>query len=145
MLPKILDANRLIDHWRHARPKTVAEARRAAQELINLRGTNPIVTPVAIEFLGGTNGEDDLKRHRAFLEEFEIAAQGRILDIDFVRARSLAERTPIPFHPRSFADCLIRAIADRLHYDVDTKDKGMPRSLPPRTADKSNRKRQSRR
>ncbi len=139
MLPKILDTNRLIRHWQAARPRTLAAARQAARDLCQRHGTSAIVTPVVIEFLGGMRDKDELARARAFLSELHIIDEGRILPEDFVNARALAERIPFIFRPRTFADCLIRAIADRLHYDVDTADAGMPRSLPQRKADKSGR------
>jgi|SRR5688572_21360485 predicted nucleic acid-binding protein len=139
MLPKILDANRLIRHWRAAPPRSIADARKSAGDLCERHGTRAIVTPVVIELLGGTRDKDELARARAFLAEFQIIDAGRILPEDFVRARALAERIPHVFRPRTFADCLIRAIADRLHYDVDTADAGMPRSLPQRKEGKPGR------
>ena len=134
MLPKVLDANRLIRHWRAAPPRSIAQARAAARQLCDRHGTRAIVTPVVIELLGGTRDKDELARARVFLAEFQVIDDGRILPEDFVHARALAERIPHVFRPRTFADCLIRAIADRLHYDVDTADAGMPRSLPQRKA-----------
>ncbi len=141
MLPKVLDANRLIRHWRAAPPRSTSQARASARQLCERHGTRAIVTPVVIELLGGTRDKDELARARAFLTEFHIIDEGRILPEDFVRATALAERIPHVFRPRTFADCLIRAIADRLHYDVDTADAGMPRSLPQRKGGKSGRTR----
>lgn len=129
MIRQVLDANRLIQHWQRTRPRTIAGARASAVELIELYGTGAIVTPVAIEFLGGTRDKGELALARAFISQFHAVDEGRILPEDFVQARALAERIPPVFRPRGFADCLIRAIADRLHYDVNTADAGMPRAL----------------
>jgi predicted nucleic acid-binding protein len=131
MLPRILDANRLIRHWQRHRPQSVADARRSARELIKLHGTNAIVTPVAIEFECGTRDQRELELARAYLNEFEIIDGGRILPEDFVQARRLAAPRQGIERKRNFADCLIRAIADRLNYGVDTEDVGFPRRLPP--------------
>ena len=130
MLQRILDANRLIGQWRSNRPRHSKDAQQLARDLIERHGTAAIVTPVVIEFLGGTRDKNELTLARTFLHEFRVVDEGRILAEDFVQARALAERIPHDSRSRGFADCLIRAIADRLHYDVDTADTGMPRSLP---------------
>jgi predicted nucleic acid-binding protein len=141
MLPTVLDANRLIRHWQRDRPGNLVSARELAQALIQREGTSAIVTPVAIEFLGGTRDRSELLLARAFLNEFSIIDGGRILAEDLGHARRLAETIPRGhFRPRHFADCLIRAIADRLHYGVVTDDTGFPRSLPPRGTGKRRRR-----
>ena len=81
-----------------------------------------------MEFIAGARDAAELERMRAFLAEFVVIDHGRILPQDWKRALALAERIPSDGRPRSALDCLIRAIADRLHYDVDTADSGMPRS-----------------
>jgi len=141
MLRKVLDANRLIRYWQTSRPENISDARRLARQLIDLKGTGAIVTPVVIEFVGGTRDSGDLARARAFLDEFDVIDNGRILAEDFVHALRLAEPRRGITRRRSFADCLIRAIADRLHYEVDTEDAGMPRSLPRRSVPKSQQRR----
>jgi predicted nucleic acid-binding protein len=127
---RILDTSVLIRHW-HSRAKaplerlTEADAEAGARELAQLRGTNCIVTPVYIEFVAGTASAHELQLARAYLSEFDIVDQGRILDEDWVEARHLAERVPRNRRPRQLGDCLIKAIAQRLNYDVDTFDEGM--------------------
>jgi hypothetical protein len=58
--PRILDTNVLINHgWRFGKNRTAGELKTHAEELIELQGTNLIVSPVLIEFLvGATSGED---------------------------------------------------------------------------------------
>jgi predicted nucleic acid-binding protein len=147
MARRILDSNRLINSWRRHRPRNRSAARRLASEMTAVHGTNAIVTPVAIEFLGGTHDRDELQLAREFLSCLDIVDDGRVLPEDLVRARALAERIPHGGQARGFADCLIRAIADRLHYEVDTADTGMPRissPLPSSQKQKSHRPRKRR-
>lgn len=136
MSQRVLDANRLIAHWRQCMasarsPHTADRARTWARELIALRGSKAIVTPVQVEFLGGTRNAGELARMRAFLAEFAIIDKRRILPQDWRLALDLAARIPSNGRPRGALDCLIRAIAERLHHDVDTADSGMPRTNPP--------------
>jgi predicted nucleic acid-binding protein len=126
-----------MNQWQRRRGKiqiqklTNAEVIGWAQELIALRNTKAIVSPVALEFLAGARtGEKELIR--AFLGEFEIVDKGRIEETDWDRAYQYAERVPRDGRPRGAVDCLIRAIAERLSYEVDTADEGMPDSMPPR-------------
>lgn len=143
---RILDTNRLIAYWRRSPPKRPAEARSLALEMVAFYGTSAIVTPVAIEFLGGTRDRHELLLHREFLGELRIIDQGRIIPEDLVRAQALAEQIPWNGQSRDFADCLIRAMADRLHYEVDTADAGMPRiATPPPSPPRRRRNRITRR
>lgn len=132
MPQRILDTVILVRHWRESRRgrqrSSIAEAKRWARNLIELRQTNLIVTPVRLEFLAGTRTSEELRLSRAFLAAFTVADQGRIVDEDWQRALALVERIPPDGRPRDLGDCLIRAIADRLHVDVATSDTGMPRS-----------------
>jgi predicted nucleic acid-binding protein len=137
MLPRVLDANRLIRHWQNSRPRSASDARQLARKLIELHGTSAIVTPVVIEFECGTRDQAELTLARAYLGEFEIIDQGRILPEDFVLARQLAAPRQGITRRRSFADCLIRAIALRLNFGVDTADTGFPRRIPPRSSGKA--------
>src|SRR3989442_1025024 len=119
MSQRVLDTSILINHWEQRfgggrqRFSTV-DSRRWARELIELRQTDIIVTPVVIEFLAGTRSGHELKMARAYLAEFRVADEGRVVQDDWDRARALAERVPSDGHRRQLGDCLIRAIADRL-------------------------------
>lgn len=133
MSQRVFDTSLLIRHWQRSRSAhsgrklSVADARRWAKDLIELRQTQLIVTPVVIEFLAGARDGRELSLHRAFLDEFHIADEGHITNDDWLLSKRLAERIPRDGAPRDLGDCLIRAIAERLHLDVDTLDKGMPR------------------
>jgi hypothetical protein len=87
--------------------------------------TGSIVTPAYIEFVAGTTSAHELRLARAYLAEFEIVDKGRILDQDWIEARRYAERVPRNGKPRQLGDCVIKAIAKRLNYDVDTFDESM--------------------
>jgi predicted nucleic acid-binding protein len=128
MAVRILDTNILILFWRQKRAKsrksTLTEnvARRWAKELIDLRRSNAIVSPVAIEFLGGSTNREELKLYRAFIGEFVIVDRGNVPADDWKEARQRAERVPANSRPRQLGDCLIVAIAKRLRLDVDSLD-----------------------
>ena len=77
-------------------------------------------------FGGSFPRHESLELARAYLGEFDVIDRGRILPEDFVRARELAAPRKRITARRTFADCLIRAIADRLTHDVLTYDKGFP-------------------
>lgn len=85
------------------------------------------MTPVLLEFLCGVNDKMEMKLARAFLKAFDPIDQGKILDADWREARRFAERVPRSGRSRDFADCLIKAIANRLRHDVRSFDRGMPR------------------
>lgn len=89
---------------------------------------NAIITPVQIEFLGGVCDGHELRLAEAFLDEFKLVDGGDVRREDWERARQLARRIPRNRRARHLADCLIRAIADRLRYEVLSSDDGMPRS-----------------
>ena len=94
-------------------------------ELIEMHATNWICTPVAIEVLAGTRNQRELALHRAYLSAFAIIDDGRIPPADWQKARQLAQRVPDDRHAkaRDLGDCLIRAIAERLHCEVLASDK----------------------
>jgi predicted nucleic acid-binding protein len=123
----ILDNNRLCEHWRSSvKPKTRDQARGAARRLIDLRRTNAIVTPVKIEFLVGARSKEELELFEAFLSQFSVVDKGSILDGDWLEAERIAKRVRHDNKPRQLGDCLIRAIANRLNYAVDTADSSFP-------------------
>lgn len=132
MRRRILDSSILIAFWRQRHAQTSSRIRFSrskqwAKELIDLYGTNAIVTPIAIEFLSGFSNREEMQAGRAFLAEFRCIDEQRIPQEDWNRARHLAERIPRSGRRRHLGDCLIRAIADRLGYEVHTSDTGFPR------------------
>jgi predicted nucleic acid-binding protein len=140
MMKRVLDSNKLIDHWRKFKPgsnprsnRSAAEAEAWARLLIQIEGTDAIVTPVELEMLGGDLNRRDRDLTRAYLKPFRIIDEGRILPEDWEEARRLIQRIPRwnP-RPRGLVDSLIQAIASRLNYEVWTFDKGMPQRGGPR-------------
>ena len=129
---RVLDTNRLISHWCRSRRGpldqcTREQVRQWAHDLIEKDETNAVLTPVVLEFLCGARDSHELMLYREFLSEFEIIDRGHITDEDWKEASRYASRTPRDGKPRDFADCLIRAIADRLRYDPLTSDEGFSR------------------
>jgi predicted nucleic acid-binding protein len=72
--------------------------------------------------LAGTN-QETLQLTQAFLSEFRVIDAGTIPRSDWESATRRAKRIPRDGKPRQLGDCLIRAIAERLHYDLETFDK----------------------
>jgi predicted nucleic acid-binding protein len=130
----VLDTSILISHWRRcrsARPLTEldeAEVERWARQLIEIERSDAIVTPVLIEFLCGVGDKREMILARAFLRPFKAIDDRRTLKRDWQEALRLAERVPANRRPRDLGDCLIKAIAQRLNYEVQSLDTGMPRS-----------------
>ncbi len=128
----ILDTSVLIDYWRRCRKSerrelTPSTVRSWARQLISLRRTNVIVTPVLVEMLAGVSDQKELRLTRAFLSAFRCLEDGEIPIRDWQEAVRLAQRVPSDGKPRHLGDCLIRAIANRFRYRVDTHDKDFPR------------------
>ncbi|HMP08501.1 MAG TPA: PIN domain-containing protein [Lacipirellulaceae bacterium] len=127
MARRILDTNILVSYWNkrfheHKRPCAIEDARGWARELIKTMGSNAIVSPVQIEVLAGTTTHEKLQLTRAFLGEFAVLDEGRISLADWQAARNYAERIPQNAKPRDLGDCLIHALADRLHLEVLSGD-----------------------
>lgn len=146
MNKRILDTNRLIQYWKRRRNgRAIAdisaeEAASWAMDMIKDLGSRGILTPVRIEFLCGAMSQKEVQLYEAFLGELEVVDQGHIIDDDWSKALQYARRVRDQrggrqqrvarrdrVRPRKLGDCLIRAIADRLRYDVDTADLDMPR------------------
>lgn len=128
----ILDTDVLIAHWHRCiagspRGKSIAQAEDWARNLVRLYDTDAIVTPVRIEFVAGTRTAHELRLARAYLAKLRAIDGGRILAEDWTEAQRIAERVPRDGKPRQLGDCLIAAIAKRLRYDVETKDRAFPR------------------
>lgn len=81
------------------------------------------MTPVVVEFLAGVQSAGELALARAFLAQFTVIDSGRILPEDWEETERLAARVPRDGKPRHLGDCLIRALAKRLKYDIDTDDR----------------------
>jgi predicted nucleic acid-binding protein len=98
-----------------------------AKRLIDIHETDAIVTPAALELLCGAMSKHELDLTRRYLSEFDCVDQADIRSDDWVEARRLASRVPRTPEPRDLGDCLIRAIANRLGYDVFTTNSNFPK------------------
>lgn len=129
---RVLDTNILINHWgdrRRGAPHAEvrdADARQWGHDLIRLQGTNAILTPIHIEYLAGQRSARAVDLARTFLAAFEVVDHGRIIEQDWQNAARIAQRVPPDGSRRQMADCLIRAVCDRLHLDVFTADNRFP-------------------
>jgi predicted nucleic acid-binding protein len=129
MMKFILDTNILIRHWRrrYVRPQKkhrAKDAKRWAEELIKAERTDAIVSPVYLEMVCGALTEHEAKLTQAFLAPFRCVDEQEIPPDDWRVAIRLSARPSAK--ARDFGDCLIRAIANRLHYEVRTDDTGFP-------------------
>jgi predicted nucleic acid-binding protein len=127
----VLDTSILINHWRRKRQRPLeryraADVRKWAKELIAFQDTDAIVTPVYLEMVAGVTNRHELDLTRAYLAEFQCIDERRILEEDWDDAIRRAQRVPASGRRRDLGDCLIRAIAERLNYDVQTSDLGFP-------------------
>jgi predicted nucleic acid-binding protein len=133
MARRVLDTNYLISHWGNClRGNRIAEqnpqsVKRWARQLIKNCGTDAILTPVYIEFIVGLRSEYEVRLAQAYLGEFVVADSGKITDDDWAEARRIAARVPRDGRRRQLGDCLIRAICNRLRYEILTADTGFPR------------------
>jgi predicted nucleic acid-binding protein len=129
--PRILDTNVLINHWHRfeGTRRTASEFRAHAKELIEVQGTNLIVSPVVVEFLAGASRED-LNSRRAYLEPFEILDKGNIPAADWDEAKRFAQWIRRG-RERKLGDCLIEAIARRLNGDIISSDRDFKWRVPP--------------
>jgi len=138
MPKRVLDTNALINHWRQCvgdrrlREITARMATGWATQLIGLEGTSAILTPTLIEFACGASSGHELHLGRAYVRPFEVADGGTILKQDWEYALRLAERVPPDGLPRQMADCLMRAICERLHLEFVTREIRYPHPLPGR-------------
>jgi predicted nucleic acid-binding protein len=127
----ILDTSELLRWWNERRsdfggPLAPSLAENWARELIEMHDTNAIVTPVYLEVMAGTRSKKDHELMRAYLRPFACVDEKKFLARDWQEALRLAQRVPRDQRPRDLGDCLIRALANRLHYNVFTLDKGFP-------------------
>ncbi|HVS69813.1 MAG TPA: PIN domain-containing protein [Phycisphaerae bacterium] len=124
----MLDTSILLSYWNHRqrghkRQLTDALVERWAEELIELHGTDAILTPIYIEVIVGTTTSGDLRLWEAFLAKFTCIDQWNILPDDWKEAVRFAKRIPRQTRKRKLGDCLIRAICKRLRYETVSHDK----------------------
>jgi predicted nucleic acid-binding protein len=129
----VLDTNVLIRHWRRSRngsldDQSASDAEQWTRRLVEIQGTDAIVSPVAIEFVCGVNTHHEMTLARAYLGIFTIIDKGIVKEEDWSEARRMAERIPLDSAARDLGDRLIKAIANRLRHSVQTFDEGMPRT-----------------
>lgn len=122
----------MIGYWRRHRARlrddmTTQTALEWAREIIDLFGTDAILTPVWVEVVAGTQSSAELAFARLFLSHFRIADGGKIMTEDWDQAKRLAARVPPDGKRRQLGDCLIRGIAIRLRCDVHTADQSFPK------------------
>jgi predicted nucleic acid-binding protein len=135
MTKTVLDTSVLLDFW-HRRVGNAWEemaldaARAIAEPLIRVEQTRAIVTPVRLEVLCGGRTAHEVALFDAYLSAFDVVDRGDVLRQDWELAEQLARRIPRNWRlhgkRRQLGDCLIRAIAKRLRYDVRSHDKGFP-------------------
>ncbi len=128
----VLDSSVLIGSWRHLsggklKQKTPGDAVRWAKQTIKTFDTNAIVTPAYLEMIAGASDEHESRLTEAFLAEFDCVDGGNVTPADWGEARRIAKRIPRNRKPRHLGDCLIRAIANRLRYKVETLDADFPK------------------
>ena len=104
--------------------KTPEDASRWAEDLIELRRTRWIASPVLIEFVAGARSSHELALGRAYLGRFEVIDRGNIPKACWDEALRVAERVPRDGKPRQLGDCLIKAIAKHFKRAVVALDKG---------------------
>jgi hypothetical protein len=100
------------------------EVARWGKALAEFYKTDAIATPVFIEMIAGTMDGRELSLTRTYLDCFHCVDERQVPPADWKKAIRLASRVPRKARPRDLGDCLIRAIADRLNYDVITHDTG---------------------
>ena len=130
--PKILDTQVLINHFGmlyNTKARTPGAFKSHAEELIEVQGTNQIVSPVLIEFLAGANREN-LECRKAYLEPFSVLDKGNIPARDWEEAKRIAQWVRIG-RERKLGDCLIEAISIRFNGDIVSSDRDFKQRVPP--------------
>jgi predicted nucleic acid-binding protein len=132
MPARILDTEVLISHYRKmTQSKSVHAVKAHARRLINIEQTNWILSPIRIEFLCGARDSNEFKLYSAYLELFEVFDKRIIPSQDWSEAERLAQWVKEGGRSRKLGDCLIQAIARRLHAEVITRDQDFRlRTLP---------------
>lgn len=130
MSRRVLDTSVLISFWRAKTGKTprpsLEDALEWAKELIDLRNSNTIVTPVLVEFLCGARTNTERELFRAFLAPFQILDNREVAPDDWDCTQKYAERIPRDGKPRELGDCLIKALAEKYRRSVDSLETRFP-------------------
>lgn len=127
-MKRVLDTNILIEHFQTMRPldgKGADDALACAKQLIKDRDSDAIVSPVEVEFLCGVLNQPEMRLREAFLHAFRVIDDRKTLPQDWHEARRLAKHPGFHARPRDLGDCLIVAIAERLHHEIASFDKGV--------------------
>jgi predicted nucleic acid-binding protein len=133
MATRILDAEVLISHYNQmTKAKSVEAVRDHARRLIGFEKTNWILSPIRIEFLCGARDGNEFKLYSAYLEPFEVLDKQNIPPQDWSEAERRAKWVNESGRRRKLGDCLIQAIAERLHAEVVTRDRDFRRRTPPK-------------
>lgn len=134
MRKRALDTNRLIKIWHGKLPhpggfgavSSEATAVEAARRWLTEYPQDDLLTPVRLEFIGGARDKDELAWADAFLAEFELIDDGKVIPQDWAEAEQLARRVRYTGRARDALDCVILAICHRLHIDLHSSDSGLP-------------------
>jgi predicted nucleic acid-binding protein len=130
---RILDTEMLISHYnRMTKSKSLDAVKAHARQLIKLQETNWILSPIRIEFLCGARDSNEFKLYSAYLEPFEVLDKQNIPSQDWSEAERRAQWVKESGRRRKLGDCLIQAIAQRLHAEVVTRDQDFRRRTPPK-------------
>lgn len=132
MKRSVLDTSVLISSWREQsagvlKQKKPSDSRLWARKTIRFYDTDAIVTPVFLEMVVGVSSGHELELTMAFLAEFPCLDNGEVVQADWEEALRIAQRVPRDGKPRQLGDCLIRAIANRFRYKVETLDENFPK------------------
>jgi predicted nucleic acid-binding protein len=130
MKTRVLDTNILIEIWHGRWPggKPVRSEEAAAEEAKKWLKKYPgdgILTPIQLEFIGGTRNKDELRLTDLVLAQFELLDGGEVLPEDWAEAARIARRIKGKGRARDAIDCLIRAVCKRINADLLTRDTGM--------------------
>jgi predicted nucleic acid-binding protein len=133
MSKRILDSEILIRHDnKMTKARTVVAVRAHARQLIDFQETKWILSPIRIEFLCGARDRHEFQLYAAYLEQFEVLDQKNIPARDWSEAERRAQWVKESGGRRKLGDCLIQAIAERLHAEVVTMDRHFRRRTPPK-------------
>lgn len=130
MPKRLFDTNILIADFHQIRPfagKTPGDAEERAKRLIKDREADAILSPVVVEFLCGVLDQHERLLREGYLRPFRVVDELRTLPQDWKEAQRIAKHPGFKPRPRDLGDCLIIAVAGRIHYEVLTYDRGLRR------------------